>query len=265
MKINNFLILLVVISLGLFSCADLEDVTPINSIPTEAAITSEASAKAALNGVYSEVQDGTLVFDGWLALPQFFSDEADATGTFPTRLEFGNLNVFPANSTMAAVFTDLYDVINVANNVITLVPGVTEDGFTEGEKNNIVAEAKFLRAQCYLHLVTLWQEVPLVLTPTSDVGEVLNVAVSSQDDTYNQIKTDLNDAVANLTAATSTFRASQQAANALLARVALYQGNWAEAQSKAEGVLGADFDLTTVPYLDDQIYSLDILLVLMLH
>ncbi len=257
MKINNFLILMAVMSLGLFSCADLEDVSPINSIPTEAAITSEASAKAALNGVYSEVQDATLVFDGWLALPQFFSDEADATGTFPTRLEFGNLNVFPANGTMASVFTDLYDVINVANNVITLVPGVSEDGFTDAEKNNIVAEAKFLRAMCYLHLTTLWQEVPLVLTPTSDVGDVLNVSVSSQDDLYNQIKTDLNDAATNLFTATSNFRASQQAANALLARVALYQGNWAEAQSKAEGVLGAGFDLTTVPYLDDQIYSLN--------
>jgi len=257
MKINNFLILMAAISFGLFSCADLEDVTPINSIPTEAAITSEASAKAALNGVYSEMQDPTLVFDGWLALPQFFSDEADATGTFPTRLEFGNLNVFPANGTMASVFTDYYDVINVANNVITLVPGVSEDGFTDEEKNNIVAEAKFLRAMCYLHLTTLWQDIPLVLTPTSDVGDVLNVAVSSQDDLYNQIKTDLNDAATNLLAPTSTFRASQQAANALLARVALYQGNWAEAQSKAEGVLGADFDLTTVPYLDDQIYSLN--------
>jgi len=257
MKINNFLILIATISLSLFSCADLEDISPINSIPTETAITTEASAKAALNGVYSEVQDADLVFDGWLALPQFFSDEANATGTFPTRLEFGNLNVFPANNTMATVFSDLYEVINVANNVIALVPGVSEDGFTDAEKNNIVAEAKFLRAMCYLHLVTLWQDVPLVLVPTVDVGDVLNVVISSKDEIYNQIKTDLNDAVTNLTAPNSTFRASQQSANALLARVALYQGNWAEAQSKAESVLGAGFDLTTVPYLSDQIYSLN--------
>ncbi len=257
MKINNFLILIIISSLSVFSCADLDDVSPINQIPTEAAITSEASSNAALNGVYSEIQDGDLVFDGWLALAQFFTDEADATGTFPTRLEFGNLNVFPANGTMGTVFTDLYDVINEANNVIALVPGVSEDGFTEEEKNDIVAQARFLRAQCYLHLVTLWQEVPLVLTPTVDVGEVLNVAVSSQDEIYNQIRADLNDAVANLMNPTSTFRASQQSANAFLARVALYQENWSEAQSKAQEVLGSGFDLTGFPYLSDQIYSLN--------
>ncbi len=257
MKLTNFLILIMTISVCVFSCADLEDVSPVNSVLSSAAITSKASANAALNGVYDELQDADLTFDGWLALPQFFSDEANATGTFPTRLEFGNLNVFPSNGTMASVFTDFYDAINVANNVIALVPAIQEDGFTDTEKNDIVAQAKFIRAQCYLQLGTLWQSVPLVLSPTSDVGEVLNVSVSSRDEIYNQIKADFNEAVTNITAETGPFVASKQAANAFLARVALYEGNWAEAKAKAEGVLGAGFDLTAVDYLADQIYSLN--------
>ena len=88
------------------------DVAPLNSIPAANAINSAATATAALNGVYNAFQGND--FDTWLSLPQFFSDEADATGTFPTRLEFGNLNVFPANGTAAGVFTTLYTIINNA-------------------------------------------------------------------------------------------------------------------------------------------------------
>jgi len=85
MKNLKAFILLVAIGLLHTACADLDELAPINSIPAETAINNTASAQAALNGVYDEIQDGTLVFDGWLALPQFFSDEADATGTFPSK------------------------------------------------------------------------------------------------------------------------------------------------------------------------------------
>lgn len=255
MKTINIYVLFLT-TLLIFSCADLENLEPINSIPSGTVFASEASAEAAVIGIYDEMQDPTLVFDGWLALPQYFSDEANATGTFPTRLEFGNLNVFPANTTMEAVFTDLYDVINVANNVIAGVPQVDEASFTDAEKADFMAQAKFLRAHCYLHLVTLWNEVPLVLTPTVEVGDNLFVARNSVGEIYDQIIKDFTEAANDLTAVTGPTFASQQAANAFLARVALYQGNWSEAIAKAETVLGAGFDLTAVPFLEDQIYSL---------
>jgi hypothetical protein len=255
MKIYNILFIALV-AVVISACADLDTLAPINSVPSDQAITNAASAAASVNGIYDEVQDETLVFDGWLALPQFFSDEADATGTFPTRLEFGNLNVFPANGTMAAVFTDLYDGINVANNVITLIPGVEDEAFSAEQRADFIGQARFLRAQMYLHLVTLWGDIPLITEPTVDVGDVLNVPNSTVDQVYAQIIDDLNDAVVNVAQDVGPLGASKQAANALLARVALYQGRWADAQSLAEGVLGAGFDLTTVPFLDDQIYSL---------
>ena len=256
-KMKNIIYqILLVAAVFAVSCAELDDLSPRNSIPTENAIIDRASATAAMNGVYSDLQDATLAFDGWLALSQYFSDECDFTGTFPTRLEFGNLNVFPANGTMAAVFTDLYEVINRANNVIALVPGVEDENFATDERNDFIAQARFIRAQCYLHLVTLWQEVPLVLTPTSEVGDVLNVAKSGTSEIYSQIIEDFTFAEANLADATGPVVASVQAASAFLARVALYQGDWGTARAKAEQVLGSSYDLTVEPYLGDQIYSL---------
>ncbi len=255
-SIYKFLFLLTV-SCSIVACADLDDPTPINSLPSDIAILNEASAKAALNGVYDEVQDDDLVFDGWLALAQFFSDEANATGTFPTRLEFGNLNVLPANGTMATVFTDLYDAINVANGVIEKIPLVEQESFSAESRADIIGQAKFIRAHCYLHLTTLWKDVPLILTPTSEVGEVLNVSTSPQADIYTQIIADLVEASRDVLAATGPQQASKLAADALLARVDLYNNNWSGAYSKAVDVLGGEtFDLTTFAYLSDQIYSL---------
>ncbi len=251
---KNILILFTIVLLSV-SCAKLDDVKPQNSIPVSEAITDLASAQAAINGVYDAMQSND--FDRWLSLAQYFSDEANATGTFPTRLEFGNLNVFPGNGTMEGVFSSYYTAINNANNVIELVPQVEDSNFDEASRNNIIGQAKFLRAQCYLNLVAFWKDVPLVLTPTKEVGEILFVNTSTVEEIYNQIIADFSDAKASILAETAQFVASQQAADAFLARVALYQERWADALNLAESVLGADFDLTTVPFLDDQIYSLN--------
>jgi len=251
---KNILILFTTLLL-IVSCAKLDDVAPQNSIPVSEAITDLASANAALNGVYDAMQ--TQSFDRWLSLAQYFSDEANATGTFPTRLEFGNLNVFPANITMANVFSSYYTAINNANNVIELVPIVEDENFADDSRNHIIGQAKFLRAQCYLDLVTFWKDVPLVLTPTKEVGEVLFVNTSTVTEIYDQIITDFTEAKTSITTESAQFYASKQAADAFLARVALYQERWADALSLAESVLGDGFDLNSIAFLQDQIYSLN--------
>lgn len=251
MKKYIFLLILLV---GVFSCADLDDLAPINSIPTEAAIIDQSSAQAALNGVYSSLQDNDV--DKWLALAQLFSDEAESTGTFPSYLEFGNFNVFPSNGSNTGSFTSFYTTINNANNVITLVSALSDPNFTQEAKDNIIGQAKFIRAQNYLQLVTLWEAVPLVLEPTEDVGEVLNIPSTAVNEIYTQIIADFTDAAQTILAETGPVVASKQAANAFLARIALYQNRWSDALSLSATVLGADFDLTGVPFLEDQIYSL---------
>ena len=79
--------------------------------------------------------------------------------------------------------------------------------------------------------------------------------VSTSADIYSQVISDLTFARDNLLSAEGPNLASVQAATALLARVALYQERWGDAQSLATEALGG-VDLTTVDYLADQIYSL---------
>jgi hypothetical protein len=216
-------------------CADL-DIAPRNAVPTATAINNLASARAAVLGAYSEMQDGTLAFDGWLSNAQMFCDEMIHTGTFPTRLEFGQLNVFPANTTMGAVFSDFYDVINICNNIIEVLPGVVDATLSDADKNALLGEAHFMRAFCYWYLTNNWTDVPLVLTPTVEVGDNLNVPVNTRAEIMTQIKMDLDFAEANAPAGGGD-RVGADAATAMLARWYLFNGDNANALAKAEELI----------------------------
>ena len=248
----------VILLFGLTSCDyfDLEDPQPVNSISPDLAFANRQAAQAAVAGAYDELQDPDIVFDGYHSFWQLHSDETVFTGTFPTRQEFGNMSVFPSNTTAALVFTEFYDAINVCNNIIEILPAATDVTLeTAGVKESFIAEARFIRALSYLHLTLGWGDVPLITKPTVSVGEELNVTVAPQAAVYDQIIADFQYAAANLNVATS-LGATPDAANGFLARIALYQGRWADAYSLATGVLGAGFDLTTFPFLTDEIFFL---------
>ncbi|WNJ20167.1 RagB/SusD family nutrient uptake outer membrane protein [Pontibacter sp. G13] len=246
----------------LTGCADRLDISPKDSVPSSNAINNRASAAAAINGLYSDVQDPTLAFDGLIALNQMFSDECIHTGTFPTRLEFGSFNVFPANTTMAAVFSDFYDVINIANNIIELVPAVEDESFTQEDRDNFVAQARFVRAYMYMYIAENWGTAPLVLDATAEVGDVLNVPNSTKAAIYTQIFDDLNYAKDNLSASNGSAYATPDAATAVLARCHLMNGNYAEALAEAESLidvyaLSADYAGIFAGDLSEVIWYLD--------
>lgn len=241
---------------SLVSCDyyDLENINPIDSVPTELAITNLQSANAARAGIYDELQDATLSFDGYLALPQLFSDECVFTGTFPTREEFAIYNVLTSNGTMNGVWADYYDAINVANNVLEVLPRVEDLTIDDDSRNSILAEARFARAFAYFNLIQGWNDVPLILTPTTTVGDELNVAKSSRSEVVTQIIIDCEFARDNLGG--GSLGMNSAAANALLARLYLIEGNSSQAAAAATAALGgAGFELTA-PYLEDEIFYL---------
>lgn len=249
------LALLILPSCDYFS---LDDPVPVNSTDTQIAIIDRGSTEGAVAGVYDALQDPTLVFDGYMMSWQLHSDETVFTGTFPTRLEFGNLNVFPSNGTWAAAFSDFYDVINVANNIVETVPNVESPSLDEpGLRENFIAEARFARAIAYFYLVQAHGDVPLVLKPTQVtdiVGDILNVSTTPAAEVMDQVILDFEYAIDNLSGL--SLEASPDGARGFLARIALYQERWADAYDLATQVLGEGFDLTQFDFLDDQVFSL---------
>ncbi len=113
-----------------------------------------------------------------------------------------------------------------ANQVLAKVPGISMD---ETLKKRFLAEAKFIRALYYYNLVTIWGNVPLILTPSQPDDKP---SQAPQAEVWAQIEKDLTEAAADLPTAYTgdeIGRANKGAAYGLLGRAHLQQKEYQQA------------------------------------
>lgn len=133
-----------------------------------------------------------------------------------------------------AIWIAYYKGINLANALIGRAKDVKD--ISEARKTTLVAEARFLRALYYHHLVQTHGPVPLNLEEI--VGVQTEAYPTPEDEIWKVVKEDLAFAAANLPATQSKVgRATSGAAKHLLARVNLITKNWSEAAKWAKEVI----------------------------
>jgi starch-binding outer membrane protein, SusD/RagB family len=136
---------------------------------------TKAGFENALNGLYDEVRryrsgepTSSTVYSSInnLLFVQAVIGVDNAYGNYrdPQLDVYNNWGTFNNSSVpqYSVVWAWLYETINAANTIV----GRSEDPtieWTAEEKNNIVAEARCIRAWCYRHLTYLWGDVPLTL------------------------------------------------------------------------------------------------------
>jgi hypothetical protein len=134
------------------------------------------------------------------------------------------------------VWRFMYEGINAANAVVGRAGQVAMD---ERVKTRRVAEARFLRAFYYFHLVQLFGDVHLTLEETTDPTSQATRAPRAE--VYRTILEDLAFAETNLPEATADYgRATKGAARHLLAKVHLTRGeagDFARAADYAQAVI----------------------------
>ncbi len=138
-----------------------------------------------------------------------------------------------------------YNAIDMANNVIV---GVQKyGGYNETVELQHIAEAKFIRAYCYLQLLTIYGDKAL-LGNDEGLGVILRTQPYSgynpdeiqgrntNAECWNQIIKDLKEAIdylpANVPAPAERIRANKAVAQALLSRVYLYKGTYTDNQEE---------------------------------
>ncbi|AOC96950.1 SusD family protein [Flavobacterium anhuiense] len=222
--------------IGLTGCEEMLDVDlPSNELSAKTIYASDQTAEAAVNGIYNSMNVGTYYNSLHAVLGQT-SDEL----ILRTQLQ----NVYTSNemietdTSVGAMWTEFYKTIYNANSVIEGINGSTT--LSAAKSKNWIAEAKFLRAYVYFYMTNIWGDVPLVLTTNVDQSALAPRA--SQTEIYNQILKDLTEATADLPVNYTSYnsqriRATKWAAEALLARVNLYLGNWNEAAAHASNVI----------------------------
>ncbi len=210
---------------------------------------TEEHAMQALTATYAAMQgaDGskwTFFEEMYTSLAYRADDVTNNTGeTYGRSLasftntteESGPYNVWKAS----------YAGIGRANQIIQRV---SEMEALEAElKNNIVAEAKFLRAYYYFWLVTGFENVPLVTTFEKDLDKLFPEQADPSQ-IWAQIEQDLSEAEPNLPLSYPSEgkgRATKGAAKALLGKAYLFQEKWSLAEAKLAEVVGMDYSLLT--------------------
>ena len=144
------------------------------------------------------------------------------------------LNPSATSRNWYAIWVAYFKGINLANSVIGRADDVVD--MSDERKKTLVAEARFLRALYYDHLVETHGGVPLNLEET--VGVVTEAYPATEDEIWKVVKEDLEFAAANLPVTQSEVgRATSGAAKHLLARVNLTTKNWSEAAKWAKEVI----------------------------
>ena len=164
--------------------------------------------------------------------------------------QFESYAVEATNGIVADYYRSFYNVIFRANIVLEnldVVSGATAAQFE--------AEAKFVRAYAYFNLVRLYGAIPLVTSVIGPGDTDIAYTRASESDIYDLITADLTTAVAGGLGNNRT-RASQAAAQALLAKVHLTRGNYAAARTLCESIVNSgryslEADFADVFYTED--------------
>ncbi|KAA1243392.1 RagB/SusD family nutrient uptake outer membrane protein [Aquimarina sp. RZ0] len=126
----------------------------------------------------------------------------------------------PSNVTITRIWRELYVAVNRVNSVVDRIGAMTDKQIDIEDRENFVAQAKFLRATLYFALVSAWENVPLIVNEVTSLDN-LDVEQASPEEVYNFVIQDLQEAAAILPAEQGGGRATKGAAQTLLGKVYL--------------------------------------------
>lgn len=199
---------------------------------------NQETANSAINGIYRGLRDrvynmgATPVVLTGLSSDELYNFTSDASwDDYRSNNIQANNNYIPWSSYYAVVYQ-----CNAA------IEGLSKSPISQQYKALYTAEAKFLRAFSYFHLVNYFGPVPLILT--TDVTKNAIASRQPVGDVYSLIVNDLSEAIPDLPndynhAGGERIRANVWAAKALLARVYLYQNDWSNAATVAGEVINS--------------------------
>jgi len=262
----KYILPIAIITLG--SCSkDFMDQADPNATLINDYFKTENDVLLAVNGLYQVLRSGSTIGES----SSLYSEQrSDNTGTNDNQsnagepFQFNDFSILPSNSYLKTHWVAMYDGIARCN---TLLAHVDDVSYSNDEiKKRYAAEAKFIRALLYFHMVRKWGDVPLTIIPPITTGEVAAAAYrEKQEVVYAQIVQDLKDALdSNLPNEQWDYavgRVSKAAINALLGQVYLTMGspeneNNQDNLQQAEMYLSAAYDMRSfgelkeIPYAD---------------
>ena len=193
--------------------------------------------------IYSKLYDYGEHSFSWIGVTSITSDDADKgseigdAGTDKDQLD--NWTFTASSLSFAELWLNNYQGIGRATYALKYLPQMNTP-----DQARYIGEAKMLRAYFYWNLVRIFGGVPIidnVLESEADIARATTRA--SVADVYAYIESDLTDAISKLplvVAPAENGRVSKGAAEALLAKVYLYEKKWAQSKAMCDAIISTN-------------------------
>ena len=228
--------------LSMFSCTDLSE-DPVGLLAPEAFFKSAGDVETAVMGAYADIASEGFYGRKLVLSLQLRSDMCDIgdRNTPSRRQQVNDFNMDSNNGMVAAFWPKAYRIIGTANAAIAGADLVAGDGNEVDPKvTQYKAEATFIRAFVYYHLVRLFGDIPYIDFALSDPEAVKEIGKTDEATVYQNIIADLQFAKANLPdtpPAGARSRATAGTAASYLASVYLTIGDNQNAYNEAKFVI----------------------------
>ncbi|MDB5270701.1 MAG: hypothetical protein JWP58_3741 [Hymenobacter sp.] len=241
------LALALVSGLSLTGCKDPLDIAPQQGIDVSVALNTPEKVGGAVVGMYAKLDDPRLYGTDLILVPELIGSDGYIRwdGTFANYRQIALRTLNSLNTNAAGIWQRAYEDINQANLVLSALPVVTNADL----KAQYEGEALFMRGLLYFDLVRLYAQqyqpggpnaqlgVPITLTANTTIDQAtVKLPRATVAQVYTRVIDDLTMARQKLPESNGT-RATTYAAEALLARVYLQQGNFTAARAAADDVI----------------------------
>ncbi len=233
MKIKKYFIILSFIILS--GCSSkFMDLAPLDSPSSATFYSNQDEMVMALNGCYTSLSK----FD-WDGIPyQWFLDCTTDIAWYRGGGDFPAAGAGLQSASTGEFFNIWKTSYTCIGRCTRLLEGMVKgkDKVAPATYNQIAAEARFLRAYCYLQLVPLFGDIPLV-DKTLPIDQ-MKVARTPKADIYKFIYAELDAAAKDLPlTAADNGHAAKGVALATKARAALYNGDYSISAEAAKAVI----------------------------
>jgi len=231
----------------LCGCADFLDIRTEATMPSSGLDYSKTeNIIMPLSAAYAKMrlEEGDAL--NYMAVLEIASDDADKGSSAddgPNVKEVDEFTLAPTNDCVNSVWAYFFDMASAANYAIESMDKF-EETITSDEGLRQVAEcrgeARIIRAWAYFNLVRIFGPVPLI-DRTMTSSELASMGVSSEDEIYNFVYSELDKAIAVVPATWDSYpgRYTSWTARALKSKVALYRKDWKEAAAQAGAIISS--------------------------
>lgn len=240
MKKIKYLIFSLSLAVGFVACEDAYEIEPLGILDQEATFYEVSDAQTYMNGVYTQMSNMNQI-----AFTAIFTDEvapsADWNGS---NRETHQMILNSTNSYASAIWLQGHTAVNRVNHLLEGVQFIEiNDDAEQVALNNVIAQARFVRAYSYLMLASFFSPD---MTDNSALGGILFTHVPESNEVlprgtnaeiYQLMEEDLAYAFSNLSASNEYIYPTKAAVEALQARMYAYRGMYGPAKTHANNVI----------------------------